>query len=292
MDAKHLIILAIQISLMLLVFGFGLHTTFEALARVFRAPLLLLRAIIGVFIVMPLFALLVVKIAPFNPMAEFALVALSLSPMPPLLPRRIGHAHGDVAFSLALLLTLGCLSIITIPVSLWLIEHVTTRGMFVPPHKIAESKIAMIVIVMLVLPLMAGMAVRKFWPKAVPRAGKIAAIVTWVLLPLAAIALTVAIAPKLWEALGTGPMLAIAAFVACGLAVGHYLGAPNPDLSTDLALATACRHPAIALTIATTGFPDAHFGATIALYLLASVLLATPYVLWMKKRAASRNPAP
>jgi bile acid:Na+ symporter, BASS family len=286
MDAKHLIILALQVSIVSLVFGFGLRTTFADLVRVLRTPLLLLRAVIAVFVVMPLFALLVVKVAPFSRTAEFAFVALSLSPMPPLLPRRIGKAHGDVGFSIALLVVLACLSIVTIPISLWLIEQATHQGGFVAPGRIAK-----IVVVMIVLPLFAGMTVRKHWPGAVPLVEKIASVITWVLMPLAGVVLLVALAPMLWAALGMGAMLAIGAFVAFGLAVGHYLGAPNPDLSTDLALATACRHPAIALTIATAASPGGHFGATIALYLLASVLFATPYVLWMKRRAASRTDA-
>ncbi|MNW21381.1 hypothetical protein D3C71_2222690 [compost metagenome] len=55
-----------------------------------------------------------------------------------------------------------------------------------------------------------------------------------------------------------------------------------------LALSTASRHPAIALAIAKTNFPDEPFlAATIVLYLLVVTLLALPYVKWRRRSAES-----
>jgi BASS family bile acid:Na+ symporter len=51
----------------------------------------------------------------------------------------------------------------------------------------------------------------------------------------------------------TSTALIIAAVAAIGLAIGHWLGGPNPDDRTVLALSTASRHPAIALAAATAG---------------------------------------
>ena len=53
-----------------------------------------------------------------------------------------------------------------------------------------------------------------------------------------------------------------------GLIVGDLFGRPLREDSVVLALSTACRHPAIALSIATANFPDEHFVGTILLYLL------------------------
>jgi BASS family bile acid:Na+ symporter len=55
------------------------------------------------------------------------------------------------------------------------------------------------------------------------------------------------------------------AFVGVGLIVGHLMGGPDPEHSIVLALSTACRHPAIALSIAAANFPDQRFGGTILL---------------------------
>ena len=82
--------------------------------------------------------------------------------------------------------------------------------------------------------------------------------------------------------------LALAAFVAVGLAVGHLLGGPNADDRLVLALATATRHPMIALSVAKTNFPDEPMlGATVLLYLLVGLIIGLPYQVWQKRRMAS-----
>ena len=74
--------------------------------------------------------------------------------------------------------------------------------------------------------------------------------------------------------IGNGNVLAIVIFNVAGLAIGHVLGGPNRDHSIVLALATACRHPAIALSLAAANFPDQRFGATILLYLIVSAIVS------------------
>jgi len=60
-------------------------------------------------------------------------------------------------------------------------------------------------------------------------------------------------------------------FVVAGLVVGHLLGGPPRDQASVLALSSACRHPMMALTIASANFPDERFGAAVLLYLLVNV---------------------
>jgi BASS family bile acid:Na+ symporter len=90
----------------------------------------------------------------------------------------------------------------------------------------------------------------------------------------------------LWAAVGDGTLIALVVFVAIGLLVGHLLGGPDPDHSVVLALSTASRHPAIALSIASANFPDERFGGTILLYLLVGALAAMPYLSWRRRRAS------
>ncbi len=49
-------------------------------------------------------------------------------------------------------------------------------------------------------------------------------------------------------------MIAIAVFVVVGLVAGHLLEEPDADGRTTLAIATASRHPPIALSIAAANF--------------------------------------
>jgi BASS family bile acid:Na+ symporter len=55
-----------------------------------------------------------------------------------------------------------------------------------------------------------------------------------------------------------------------------------------LALSTASRHPAVALTVATSGVMQTkqELGAVL-LYVVVSVLVSLPYVMWRRRQAAA-----
>jgi BASS family bile acid:Na+ symporter len=69
--------------------------------------------------------------------------------------------------------------------------------------------------------------------------------------------------------------------------VGHVLGGPEPDQATVLALSTACRHPAIALAIASTNFSEFRFGAYIVLYVLVNAVVAIPYLIRQRRQVGT-----
>ncbi len=105
-----------------------------------------------------------------------------------------------------------------------------------------------------------------------------------VLLPLALLVLLAAAAPAILALIGNGGIvIAMVIFLTVGLAVGHMLGRPDPDHSLVLALSTACRHPAIALSIAAANFPEERFGAPILLYVLLGAIVAVPYLAWQRR---------
>jgi bile acid:Na+ symporter, BASS family len=91
--------------------------------------------------------------------------------------------------------------------------------------------------------------------------------------------------PAIVSRIGNGTILAIAAFVLIGLAIGQALGGPEPDDRTVLALCTATRHPGIAMAIAHANFPDEKLvPAAVILYFIVSAILTIPYVTWRRRR--------
>jgi BASS family bile acid:Na+ symporter len=91
---------------------------------------------------------------------------------------------------------------------------------------------------------------------------------------------------------GNGMLLAFAAFVATGLLVGHLLGGPEPENRVVLALATASRHPGIAIALAQSAFPAQKLVVPAVLaYLLVSAVVSAAYLRWTK-HAALTSPAP
>jgi BASS family bile acid:Na+ symporter len=138
-----------------------------------------------------------------------------------------------------------------------------------------------------VLPLAAGMLVRAFMPLVAGRVEKPVAVAANVLLLAAALFLLVTVFPKLGEVLTVGTVAAFVAFTVLGLAFGHIMAGPEPGDSSVLALASALRHPGIALAIAGANFPSLDFGPVIILYLLIGAVLCIPYMKRMQKRSAA-----
>ena len=279
MDMKQLVVLALQASVISTVVGFGLKTRQGDLSYLLRRPGLLVRSLVAVFVVMPVVAVLLAQLFDFEPTVERALIALSVSPVPPLLPRKESKAGGDEDYALGLMAILALMAMVVIPLELLILQSVGGR-----PLEMASGAVIRVVLISTLLPLAAGMAVRAFMPGLVDRIEKPVAIIAKVLLPIALLILLAAAAPAILALIGNGGIvIAMVIFLAVGLAVGHVLGGPNPDHSVVLALSTACRHPAIALSIAAANFPDERFGAPILLYILLGAIVALPYLAWQRR---------
>jgi BASS family bile acid:Na+ symporter len=131
----------------------------------------------------------------------------------------------------------------------------------------------------------AGMLVNAMMPALATRIEKPVSLVGMVLLVTAVLPVLGGAMPAIWAAIGSGAVIAMALVTAAGLAIGHLLGGPDPDHSEVLALSTACRHPAIALTIASTNFPNEQFAPLILLYLIVSGIVGIPYLKWRARSA-------
>jgi bile acid:Na+ symporter, BASS family len=281
MTLQQAILLALQASIVLTVFGFGLQARSGHVLHVLRQPSLLARSFAAMFVIMPILAVAITRVFALDRAVEIALVALSISPIPPLLPGRETKAGGaHRAFALGLMAITGLASIVTVPVTLAIF------GRFSPhPFGMSSAAIAKVVLMLAVLPLAAGLAGLALWPNVAARIAKPVYMVSRVLLVLAALVLLVVALPAAWALVGNGSLAAMTAFVAAGLAIGHWLGGPEADDRTVLAMSTASRHPAIALAIAKVNFPDEpRLGAAIVLFLLVNLLIGFPYLARQKQK--------
>jgi BASS family bile acid:Na+ symporter len=285
MDLKQLVVLALQISIFATVLGFGLTSTTGDLLYLWRRPGLLARSLLAMLVLMPLVAVVLVRTFDFPLAMQAALVALAISPVPPLLPNRENKVVGSAPYGLGLMATAGVLSIAVVPLAVELLQRVFDR-----PLGFSAASIAVVMLTMVLAPLGVGVAVRSLLPAVADRTARPVATIAKVLLVLAALPLLVVAAPAVWAIVGDGTILAILAFVAAGLAIGHTLGGPEPDHAAVLALSTACRHPAVALAVASANFPDERFGGAILLYLILNVVVSIPYIVWQRGRVARALP--
>ena len=282
MDLRQLILLVLQASIIGTVLAFGLGTTIPDLRALLNRPGLFVRAILAMYVLMPLVTVALIRLVNFRTDVELVLVALALSPVPPLLPTREGTAGGNVAFGVALLAFLGLCSIVMIPLGIFLLGQVLHRPVVIQPGAIA--KIAFMTVL---LPITVGIAVRAIFPSFARRIVKPVRILATVALIVASLVVLVSAFPSVMAIFGEGSALAVGLFTAAGLAIGHFLGGPNRDEAAVVALSTACRHPAIALTIAAANSPEQHFGPIILFYILVGAIFGIPYLIWSRRSTAA-----
>lgn len=279
MNTQTLILHCLQASILGTVFSYGLQATVSDALFLVRRPGLLLRSVLAIFIIMPLVAIAMVDVFALPRATEIALVVLALAPIPPLLPKKESKAGGEGAYALGLMVVMGLLAILLVPLLAWMLGAYFDRDFGMPPKSIAR-----IILVMIMLPLLAGMVVRIVAPAVATKLARPIELASLALLLAAAIPILFAAVPVVVNLLHSGTLLAIVAFIMIGLAVGQLLAGPVSKRQTVLALSTASRHPAIALAVAKTNFPDEPFlAATIVLYLLVVTLLAIPYVTWRRR---------
>jgi BASS family bile acid:Na+ symporter len=280
MNTAALITLALKLSVFLNVFALGLNARGRDATWLFRNPGRLAQALSSMFVVMPLFAAALASVFDLHPAVKIALIALAVAPIPPLLPKKALKAGGESSYVIGLLVAAALLSIVFTPIAVDLFGKA-----FGTPARISPFAIARLVLLTVIIPLGAGMLVRRLAPAFAERAAKPIALAATALLIISVIPILFTAWPAIESLSGNGTVFAIAAFVVVGLAAGHLLGGPDPEDRTVQALSTASRHPGIALAIASANFPEQKLTpAAILLYLIVSAIISMPYLDWRKRR--------
>jgi len=283
MNAAKLIGIGIDLSMALMVFSVALSAGSERLRGAFRSPGLLARSLVAMFVVMPVVAVLIARNFDLNRELLVALVLIALSPVPPVLPSKQIKAGGGTNFVLGLLVTAALAAIAIVPAGVALIGRLFGRELEVP-YDVVGRTVGMSVL----LPVLAGLVVARAAPAFAARAAG-------PLSKFAGILLLVCFLPALWATWSTiaaqmtnFTVVAIVAFILVGLAVGHFLGGPDPGDRTALALATATRHPGVAIAVLRAVEPDSKaVTLVILLYLVVGMVATIPYVRWRTRRHAA-----
>lgn len=282
-----MILIAVKVSVALLVFGVGLTATVRDVTYFARHRALFGWTIVSMYVAMPLFvAWLCLKFEP-HPAITVALVALSISPVPPFIPSKISKAGGHGSYTISLVVTTSLLAAVIVPASLWIIGR-----LFGLPLSAPIGPVLKVVAATLLIPMAIGIGVAHLRPAAA-RFGKRVITLATLILAAAVVPILFSSWPAFRELIGDGTLAVIAAFTLVGLGVGHVLGGPEPENRTVLALATASRHPAVALSIAMANSPgNTLIVPAILLALLVSAAASAPYVARGRKRAREQLHSP
>jgi BASS family bile acid:Na+ symporter len=286
MDLIQLIKLIITASILLLVFALGLRATVEDVTYLFRRPARFLRGFLAMGVIVPAVAAGLAALFDLYRAVEIALLALALSPVPPILPSKQFKLGGRSRYVFGLLVAASLTAIAVVPLALEVLGWLLRREVHV-----GAGVVARIVGVTVLLPMAAGLAVQRMAPSVAERIAPLAARVGNLLLLAGLVPILIAMGPAVWSLIGNGTVLAIAAVVVAGLLAGHWLGGPDPDDRTALAIASSMRHPGVALAIARVNFPDEKLvPAAVLLFILVNLIVTLPYGIWRRRARAGHAP--
>ena len=292
MDTADIVKFILMAGIMLTVTSVGLRSRPADTLLLLRNPRLDIRAMVSMFVLMPLFVIGLTSALPvMDQAAHAALIALSVSPMPPILPRRqvtVG-AGGDYAVGLQVLASL--FSIIIAPVFTWLAGRL--QGVATVFDAVAMLRVLAVTIGAPLAPASLSPASGRAPPSCPP------------CLPASSSPCWWRAAPSPWsQRRRTSPgkqgmassWLSPPSFCSvCLWAICWE--APDAGNRGALALATSARHPGLATTLSAANFPHDREAiiAAVLFFLLANLVLTLPYGLWRRRRALgskARNTAP
>jgi BASS family bile acid:Na+ symporter len=260
----------------------GLKARLDDILYLLHRPGLLVRSLLAMNVLMPAVAIgIALVFSDLDRPLKVALIALAVSPVPPILPGTQLNAGGRASYVVGLLAIAAIVSIVFVPVAAEIIGRIFGEEVRTEPAAIAK-----VVLTSLLLPLALGVAVGRLAPSVAARLARPLSHVASVVLVLAFLPVLLRIWPAIVGAFGNFSLLAILVFVAIGLAVGHLLGGPNSEDRTVLALATASRHPAVAMAVAHDTGDLLPVLGVVLICLIAGSVLGAAYIKWVARSSA------
>ena len=212
-----------------------------------RRPLWVLRALAANFVLAPAVALGMAAVLPLNPGYELGLLLLGFAAGSPLLPKLAEAGRTDVASATALMVLLMAGSVVIMPLAL---------PLFVKGLQVQPGRIAMPLVVLMLAPLLLGMAGQRAAPQAGTR------LLPWFTKTsnIGFVAVVLLICGTNFTALagvvGSGAIGAAVLFVLLLFAGSWVLAEPDPAGRRQLGYATAGRNVGAALVTAGASTAD------------------------------------
>lgn len=268
----------LKLSVIALLVAIGMISRLQDVRFLLARPGLLLRAILAMYVLVPLVAVAFVWFLDLPPVLEVALLVVAISAGAPLLPRKLTKfGHDEYAFGLVVITSL--LAIVTVPASLVILGTVFDKDVGV-----AWLDVARVVGTTFFAPLLIGIAIGRAFPAKASEIADWMTSAAGLVLTLCALALLVLTRDTL-AAAGWLPMLVLVALAIVALVIGHVSGGPHPDGRSMLALTCATRHVGLAILVATS-VHERRAVTLVAAYVVAAALVSIPYIRWRRHAVA------
>ena len=266
------LLLVLKVSVGAVIFAIGLGSTMGDLTYLWRRPGQLARALLAMYVAVPLAVTLLAKALALPESVRLAIFVIAISAGAPLLPKKLSKLGRD-GYVFSLVVASSLVAVVAVPAWMELLGSLVGRDTSLEPRKVAG-----LIAKAFLAPLALGMVLHALIPKLADKMSDWIGGAALAVLAVAALVLLVAARRTIFD-VGWVPLLALAATALVALAIGHLMGGPDPADRRALAVSCATRHVGIAVLAAST-VPGTRTGALVLVYLVAATLVTVPYLKW------------
>jgi BASS family bile acid:Na+ symporter len=255
--------------LALALFGIGLSATFGDMLGLLQDRTRLFPALAANVLCAPLVALLLVWLIPMEPAAATVLLLLAFLPGGINAVQFSTKAPGQLATAGELLIVLSVISLLVAPFAAQLLLE--PEG----PLSLPWDRLLLRVGAFVLVPLLLGMWIRARVPTWAEKLYKPAMLIS-TLCFIASVVISLGLRQDALGELGSGAALAMLAFVVLMMAVGWFLGGPDPDSRQVLAVSTNLRNVGLAYVLVEDCCDDPLLASAVLAYM---AIMVTPNLL-------------
>jgi len=258
-------------------FALGLVLGREQIAAALARRVVLVAVVFAVIVPIPVLAVLVVKLLQPGPAIAVGIILMAISPGAPVALRRAIDAGGDARFAPALHLAIVLLAVLTVPLSVEILDWIFGAQFTVTPLDIARQ-----VFFAQLLPLALGAALHAWRPQLAAKletpVSRVGNVLLLVLGMLALVDL-----PSILGRIGWLPSVAGFGMTVVALAVGAAFAGRDAAVRPAAAVAAAMRNPGLALMIATLNRAPAGVTEAIIGYAIGLAIAMIVFLRWRKR---------
>ena len=258
----------------------GLSLTIAQILAPLRSVRVVSFALLANFVLMPLAALAIARLLRLDQPLGVALLLLGTAAGAPFLPKLVGVAKGDLAFSVGLMVLLMVLTVGYMPLVLPLL----LEGVSVDPLKIAKS-----LLLLMLLPLAVGLAIKARLEAIATRARPVLDRISSLSLVVLIVLLLATNIRNVVSLFGTRGILASILFLVVGFGIGWLLGGPGSDTRSVMALGTSQRNIAAALVVGGQNFTDPDVLVMVVVVAIVGLLILMPLSRVVAKRSEQQG---
>jgi bile acid:Na+ symporter, BASS family len=245
----------------------GLGLTLPQIGAPLRNVRLVALSLLANFVLAPIAAIGLTRLLNLDQSLGTGLLLVGVAGGAPFLLKLADLAKANMAFAVGLMVVLMVITVGYMPVVLpQLLE-----GVSVNPASIARS-----LVMLMLIPLAVGLALRAWIPPAAAGVRAFVAPVSAISMIFVVVLTTAAHLRSMLSILGSFGILAAVLFVAVCFGIGWILGGPGDDTRSVLSLGTAQRNTAAALVVAGQNFTDAKVVVMITVVMIVSFAMLMP----------------